>query len=461
VRLLEQSPVALRRPMPRPRLERLYPGLQDWDYDPAELAQMQKKGRASFYGNAALIVPPPDFALPDDALQELSTVLGDPARVEFLYHLLLATGVFQPGSPVTCWPEVRESFLQRDEPAQRAILARVFFFMGNWSALWELLRHAEAGGLRLKRYVAHYYYKPRNLAAELVAFRHRVLRALASLPDGQWVRLEDLFELLRLAWPRFDQSAWLGPYYGSTHNDWFLETGVQQPGQASAREVPWPLAQGAFTRFLIGGPLHWLGLADLSLKDDSVVAFRLHGLADLYWERVDVVPAPRHTSSSPTRTPASAVSLEQYAIEVDPSTTNIQVHTFLDRIARLENAAEDRFLYRLDRQAVYESFQSGLTLADLRGEWERLMPVAMPEEIGARLAEWWGDYGRIRVYEDLTVVEFTDDFTLEEIKVATSLSEFVVAEISPRLVIVPASAVASLMAELEKAGYMPRHDAGS
>jgi predicted ATPase len=41
-------------------------------------------------------------------------------------------------------------------------------------------------------------------------------------------------------------------------------------------------------------------------------------------------------------------------------------------------------------------------------------------------------------------------------KAVTSLAQLIIAEISPRLVLIPAAAVDSLTAELEKAGYTPQ-----
>ena len=48
IMLLKQSPVPLRPPMPRPLLEKFYPELEEWDYDPVELAQVQ---RAASFGS--------------------------------------------------------------------------------------------------------------------------------------------------------------------------------------------------------------------------------------------------------------------------------------------------------------------------------------------------------------------------------------------------------------------------
>lgn len=451
VMLLEQSPSPLRPPMPRPRMTKFHRGLRGWDYEPAELAQAKSSGKLGAR-DLTLTVPPPARSLPNEAIGRLSPVVGGEARLEFIYSLLVAAGVFQPGSPVTIWPEVKEQFLRRDELGQRAILARVYFAMQNWSALWELLRD---DNLQLERLPSHQYLKPQDLRAHLAHFRRVVLRALASLPDGQWIVMADLFRLMRVVWPRFDQSVWQTYWGHSVTPSWFLvSTGNEQPLRPLDAD-DWGLAQGRFIRQIIAGPLHWLGLADLCLDDGLLVAARFHGLADLYWDRVETPDAPSTVAARATPA-AEAVTTDRYTISVAPSEIPAQAHNLLNHIANLEAATAGRFVYRLDSQTTYVSFEAGLALSEIFADWERLLPIPMPEAIHDQLAAWWDAYGRVRIYEHLTVIEFSDDYALTEMKAVTALEEFLIAEISPRLVIVRQEAVDPLITSLEKAGYTPK-----
>ena len=120
----------------------------------------------------------------------------------------------------------------------------------------------------------------------------------------------------------------------------------------------------------------------------------------------------------------------------------------------------DRFVYRLDSRAAHEAFEGGAVLDDLLGDWERLLTIPMPNSIQERLAAWWHAYGQVRLYRDLTIIEFSDDHALAEMKAITSLEKYLVAEVSPRLVIIDPEAVESLVVELERAGYMPKQTDG-
>ena len=154
-------------------------------------------------------------------------------------------------------------------------------------------------------------------------------------------------------------------------------------------------------------------------------------------------------------------SADGLAIAVNPAAIKAQAHGLLERIARLDAvvpgaAKTGHLVYRLDAQAVHCAFEAGTALADILSDWERLLPVAMPEAIRAQLTRWWEAYGRVRIYENLTVIEFGDDYALAEIRAATGLGQHLVAEISPRLVVINKEAMPVLMAELEKAGYTPK-----
>ena len=450
--LLEQYPTPLRPPMPRPRMERFYPGLKGWDYDPRELAQAKSSGKLASY-DTAITVPPPARSLPDETIERLSPVAGDEARLEFIYSLLVAVGVLQPGSPVTIWSEVKEQFLRQSELAQRAILAQIYFRMLNWSALWEMLRESD---LRLWRFHTHQYLKPNNLHTDLVFFRQAVLRSLASLPDGEWVAIKDLFRLMRAVCPRFDHSVWQNYWQPSLRPSWFLgsKSGLS-PDPKNAND--WELFQGRFIRQIITGPLHWLGLADLCFADGVLTAARFHGLADLYWDRIEIPDAPPTVAAQASPVPPEeAIDTDSHTITVVPSAISPQAHNLLNKIARLEAATAERFAYRLDSQTTYESFETGVALSELFDSWEQTLPIPMPEAIRDQLTAWWDAYGRVRIYENLTVIEFSDDYALAEMKAVTPLEKSIIAEISPRLVIIRQEAVAPLTESLEKAGYTPK-----
>ncbi|MCA9969775.1 MAG: helicase-associated domain-containing protein [Anaerolineales bacterium] len=443
--LLGQTAVPLRTPMPRPRMEQFVPQLADWDYVPEELLTFRVDARL----NQNLTVPPPAPPLPDDAIARLTPLVGSVERLTFVYYLLRQAGILWSGSPITVDAAARDAFMQRTPEQQRALLTRTYFSLIGWNELWQVLQRAP--DLRLRRRVS-YGMGPEHLALELHACRHVVLHVLSCLPDNQWIAVADLLPLLAALWPQLDGSL---AYGGRGPGSWFVERDGRPLQVGNKRD--WQAAQGAFVGYLLAGPLHWLGLVDLAVAEKGLVALRLHGLADLYWDRVETPPfADAAVPPAEVAAPETAVSISGTTIAVQPAAISAQAHALLDRIARLGQTTLHAFTYELDVQAVYESFVAGDTLAALQSAWDEYLRVPMPEEIAAQLAAWWAGYGRVTLYDDMTILEFSDDYALAEVKAVTTLAEKLIVEVSPRLVLIPDTAVDGLRAELEKAGYTPR-----
>ncbi|MBV7337375.1 helicase-associated domain-containing protein [Chloroflexi bacterium TSY] len=464
VALLEQQSLPLRTPMPRPKFEQDYRNLAEWDYDPDELPDVIEKLQKRRWANLTLTVPPPQRALPNEVIEQLTPLAGSEERLEFIYALLVESGLLQPGSPVTVWSEVKTAFWRQSELAQRAVLARAYFNLEIWNEIWEVIRSQET--LQLKRAWSGYYYVSlESFRAELRGFRLLVLRILALLPDNRWIHLNDLRNLFQRAWPEFNQGFWMPSYYAGRHHKkesrWYLTSdGKTLEGQ---NEQDWMLAQWSFIQYMLIGPLAWLGFVDLNVQDGIVTDVRFHGLSDTFWHKAEAPAGPRHHVESvipdevaSPQADDDAVSIEGDLIHVNPAAVSAQTHNLLDRIGELERADAEKFVYRLDGHAVHQSFESGVALNELRHQWNQLLAAPMPRTIEEKLETWWTQYGQVRVYEDVTIIELADDHALAELKSVTDLEKVMIAEISPRLVLIPKTAVQSLSEQLEKAGYMPQ-----
>lgn len=458
--LLEQSQPPLRPPLPRPRLEKFHEFLREWDYIPEEVRDAQNKNKLNTHDpKFSLTILPPQPALPDETIQRLAPIAGDETQLNFIYHLLLQAGLLQPGSPVTVWPEGKRLFLRRDEAGQWAILARAYFELVTWSEIWLMV--ANQSSLQLKRAKNQYYrpMPPSMMYEMLTVMRGQVLQTLAQLPDDSWFSLRDIADLLHAFWPRFDSWAWGDTnYYGDTRPDWSLADADRILDPIN-NKADWNKSVGAFVQQIIQGPLHWLGLADVSMEYGRLTAFRLHGLHDLFFDKVESVPldgtavTQEKTASAP---PTDAITIEETTIIVDPTAVSAQAHSYLDGIAILKEAGTNRFVYQLSAAAVHQAFEDGQTFNEILDGWEKWLAIPMSRAIHDQLTAWHKAYGQVRLYEDVTIIELSDEYALSELKAATSLKQHLIAEISPTLVIIPANRVNLLIAELEKAGYTPK-----
>lgn len=461
--LFEQDPPALRAPQPRPRIEKFNTGLQGWSYVPKEVANLLAQSpRDVRQQDAILTVPPPDYALSEETIEKLLPLGQNLKRLDFLYALLVAAGLVQSGSPVKPWPSGRDVYLMLGPAQQHAALARSYFRMTGWTELWEVERRTPQ--LRIRRRTNAYYQTPESVLNELVEYRRLALRLLAYLPDNRWITAGQIVPLLQIFWTRIGSQSNIYNNANRTPSNWFLAWDDKELDEENGTD--WRRGVWAFFSAILQGPVHWIGLADLVLDGEKLHAFRLHGLADLYWDRVESLdfaelspPVSEVSESTPTGEEESsdALSVDKTGrIRVDTAVITVPGHNLLRKLGRVVSSMVGLFVYKLDLDVVYATFESGLTLDDLVAEWNAALPVEMPRSVHSQLSQWWKSYGQTRIYRNATLIEFGDDYALTEMKAVTGLEKALVAELSPRLVLIDRNAVSDLVAQLEKAGYTPK-----
>ena len=431
--------------------------IQGWPYDPQELQDWASNRRRSGTAVQTLLVPPTPFLVEDPTLIALADSAdgdghglaeGDGEQLEFLCRVLgeLDLVRIQSGHLVGQHQQMAR-FLQLSVPDQHRAGAQAYLALLDWSELDVLRRRDTRLMLWRKPYFSLPYEQFRSV---LVQLRHLLLRFLACAGEDTWCALGDVETALRKLWPHFaaalqgERQSWLVQAWGLA----WREEGRRQD-QAPAG---WEASQGALLRVLLEGPLQWLGFAELSYSSGQLAAFRLHGLASWIWDR----PTARLDVEGKVVGEALAVDEGGEAISLQPGSVPPQAHAFLGRIARLEEASPERFLYRLDAQTALATFESGASLSDLITDWERALSQPIPAAVREMLGQFWTRYGQVRLYEGFSLLELDDEVTLRELEAGTSLSQHIVARLSPHLVVVPEEAVETLMREFAAKDYMPK-----
>lgn len=128
----------------------------------------------------------------------------------------------------------------------------------------------------------------------------------------------------------------------------------------------------------------------------------------------------------------------------------------LARFAELIKGPEYVHTYRITTLSLRNAASAGLSADEILDGLERYGKYPVPDNVRTDIAEFVSRYGRVRVHQDVAVIEFGDDYALEEMRAVSSLDDVLVAELSPRAVVVPRETVMRLVGELEKAGYTPK-----
>ncbi len=452
-----QPPTRARR-TPRPVLEDKFTWLRGWEYDPDELARFAHDGKLYRDQNLMLITPPPPRALTAEHLQRFAPLLGSEWAADFLFTLLEGAGLVKPGAAPTVAESAKLGFLRLPPDVQLAILFDAYLGLRDWQEVWEVMRGA-APHLQLMRLARADQYgmagtAEESMVGQLVGMRRLFLHALAWLPEDKWLPVEPVMALLAQMLPTLESSGGY-VYQASPGYRWHFAWDHRRLGK---QPDDWSLLQGAALGTMLFGPLSWFGLVDLQTTETSVTHLRLHGLAHLLRRTMPSIdvdrPVPNAVDAAVIARVATPPTFKGERLHL--TTLTGAAAMLLEKIARPISTALNNVIYGLDVTRVHHSFESGATVETLAEEWTRCFGAELPAALRAHLEGWWQGYGVVRLYRNLTLIEFGDDYALREMRAVTPLDEVLLVELSPRAVLIPADAVDRLMAALRKAGYTPK-----
>jgi hypothetical protein len=494
---------------PRQEIENTWITLRDWNNDPEEISTIAagQHGRSrpdlarlgQFSASAlnwALTVVAPPRRLSDDDLAFVSAQTGRPApEIEFCYVLLEAFGALSgaPGQPVSIHKEAMYRFLRSPLADKVRALWQAWTTNEAWSEMEMVLRgvlpratalralNQDTAPMRLRRSLAYPDFKPADLYREWRVARQALLRFLFLLEEEQWVSIDGFLRAVYTVHPdllhhQTDSSVWrlespkTGKQFGATIDDWLQ-------------------GQGRFVLAILQGPLYWLGLVRLgysSAESLTPTAFQLTpagvfalGKQDaLSGEAFDAGQAP---ACEDTGTAVCSVS-DDLKVTLLPGQAPTELYDLVHTVGSLVEAAPDRFVYRLTASGVLRWAEAAAsrgngstpdgdtadacaarskavetliaTLSEYCAPPGTQSPVAADWQ--RELRTWAENYGRLHVYEDLTLLELADDYALQELLASTPLQEHIVYQFSPRLVAIRGHAVDELVEQMEIRGYTPR-----
>jgi hypothetical protein len=406
-------------------------------------------------------------------------------EIEFCYVLLESMDILSaaPGQPVSMRREAMYRFLRSSLAAKVHTLWQAWTTSETWSEMDMVLRAAgqdpagrEPAPLRLRRSLAYPSFTPANLYQEWRHARQTVLRFLSLADEERWVSVDGFLQAVYSVHPdllhnQTDASVWrlesprTGKQFGTTLEDW-------QQGH------------GRFVLAMLQGPLFWLGLVRLgysSAQHPAPEAFQLTPAgAFVLGKRAKLfTSAPGAgllTASEGTGAAACSVS-DDLTIVLRPGRAPVELYDLIDAVGVLLEAAPDRFVYQLTASSVLRWAETVLskghistngasttyseaieTLIGTLGK--HCAPPGTRPQVAAdwqrTLRTWAENYGRLHIYEGLTLLELADDYALQELLASIPLQEHIVYQFSPRLVAIEDGAVDHLVQEMEKRGYTPR-----
>ncbi len=448
-----QSGVTVRAALPQHKNAPRIPWLRDWEHD-AEEAERVLRSRPNWVPEPTTGIGVPvlsPFTPGSLSALENQTGLSGP-HIEFLFAIACALQLIESPPPNAAIPthlQARTSgveewlVLTNEHRLRRAWKAWSEEIMVPLEARSAMASLRASDTFKILRAIGARDFSPAIFAAEWCALRRYVLRVLKGLPGQRWIGWN---ELSRRLFEFYPDAAWTF----ATKADWWFALNSSGARISTTRSEEWHHSIGRIVEHILKDSLAWFGVVDVRLDDTIIDTFRVTELgAALLGTRVDVLPdyaAPAERKVEPIEW------VDKTMLRVPPAPNRAE---FIGVIRQVAERGNQPFTYTFTPTSIEHALSQGLTMDDVTAHFKR-MKVAVPKSVAEQFKTVSRRYGRVRVYQSLTVLELSDDFAAKELAASTSFAKHVIFQISPRAFVLPDSAVDALIEELQTKGYTPR-----
>ena len=264
-----------------------------------------------------------------------------------------------------------------------------------------------------------------------LATRKFLLDLLAVIPAGQWWSMNAFVRLIKEKFADFQRPA--GDY-----DSWFikrLSDGVYLRGFTS-----WDDVDGALIRYLISGPLFWLGMVDLAFPEKGMApsAFRLAN---------QEYRIPKTESEQLHVTSQGRVDVPRLL----PRAARYQIARFCE----WEDEKEDEYRYRITPLALHSAREQGLKVGQLLALLRKHAAAPVPPPV-VRAIQRWEDKGTEARLETHTILRVSSPDVLEELRKSRA-GRFLDESLGPVAAVVKPGAGPKVLAALAELGLLAEH----
>ena len=300
----------------------------------------------------------------------------------------------------------------------------------------------------------HPILRPGELEAENCEARQLLVALIAQAPLNQWISFPGFARFIYRLNPSFLQKR--QRLFPSPH--WWLEQEEGRPLQP-AQMNDWMRAEGHYLARLLRGPLHWWGISDLALSGEGrLLAFRLTPMADLLLNGIQ--PSEQADVQNDQVSTSFLDVLETGELLVSCTPGGWPLIELIEDFAETSGVRSERLCYRLAPRSVAEALSRGQRPTALI---QLLQQLAQDEEqtdtplvrLLAQLERWTANYGRVRLYTGVSLLEVTDTLVMRELSATTSVEEQVVRAISPTRMILKKQGTERIVEDLKRRGHVP------
>jgi hypothetical protein len=381
----------------------------------------------------------PDGSLHPKDLQTINAMCVSPLppaaaagdeRLALVIHLARAAGLTRLGQGrLALDPDPARAWLQAP-PAQRLLALQIAWRDDPaWNDLWR---------------VPSLKPQPTGWKNDPALARRQVLGFLTACHPGKWYGLEDLVRAVKAAAPDFqrpdgDYTAW---YIHDLH------------GRALMGFEHWERVEGALLRYLVAGPLHWLGVVDLGFAEDfsQPTAFRLAetGLPLLGLAPPAAVDEP----------PVGGQGVEPVLLSIGddfslslPLEASLYTRFQVARLADFLGREAGQVRYRLSRLSLARAQRQGITPEQVGAFLARASGGQVPDKVMAGLRGWQKHTASLRL-EEGAVLRADRPETLQALRRDPTIAPLLGEILGPLAILVPREHLGQVRRWLAERGYL-------
>lgn len=393
--------------------------------------------------------------LDDRSAEMLSNTLGSPDKAEWLFELLIGGNLdtfftsSQHGNTTQyrLQDEQWQTFQAKPEELQ------IRFFFTGWAAtgnskyeLRKLLHnYPDWTTWRLISPGLTYSYLHQNIAGA----HQTVIRFLGQLAvqsantQNDWVQLDQFVKRIGELRPHLYQTA-TGPIAWG-----FSYKGKEVNNEGNRR---WANTYGMMVRYLFDGPLYWFGMVDIRESNGRIKAFRLTDLGR--WLLAPMTTSMAAFVATNAQEPSVVTWQDDGALTLERGYDMGAMLTVINRFMHADATSLGR--YTLDGSRLERAFAAGEQPATIASAFASIR-APLPDAVRGKIDELHAQYGHVHLYENLTVIEFSDEFALAELRAASVIEpDDIIHEFSPRLVVINDSAADKIIKAMQKKKFTPR-----
>lgn len=259
-----------------------------------------------------------------------------------------------------------------------------------------------------------------------LATREFLFRLLEGVPEGKWWSLGAFIRDIKAKQPDFQRP--VGDY-----DSWFIKRvsdGTYLRGFAS-----WDEVDGALIRYLITGPMFWMGVVELARpeENESITAFRVNE------KRVTSTENGKLSVSSNGR-----ISVPRMLPRV--------TRYLISRFCEWDDAKPDEYRYRVTTRSLKKAREQGLKVGQLLNLLAKNAASEIPPAFVKALKRWElnGTEARVSVQ---TVLKVSRPEVLDELR-KSKAGRFLGESLGPVTIIVKGGAQAKVLAALAEMGLL-------